>query len=86
MPSGAQKPPVAQLKAQCKQQYDGLKQQTMQFLISAEWLQQEAAKRGVKATPAQVRTTFEQQKKQAFPKEADYQTFLQRSGDRKSVV
>ena len=80
LPSGAQKPPVAQLKAQCKQQYDGLKQQTMQFLISAEWLQQEAAKRGVKATPAQVRTTFEQQKKQAFPKEADYQTFLQRSG------
>ena len=80
LPTGAQKPPVAQLKAQCKQEYDGLKQQTMQFLISAEWLQQEAAKRGVKATPAQVRTTFEQQKKQAFPKEADYQKFLQNSG------
>jgi parvulin-like peptidyl-prolyl isomerase len=79
-PKGAQKPPPAQLKAQCKQQYDGLKQQTMQFLISAQWLQQEAEKRGVKATPAQVQKTFEDQKKQAFPKEKDYQKFLKTSG------
>jgi len=80
LPSGAQKPPVAQLKAQCKQEYDGLTMQTMQFLISAEWLQQEAKKRGVKVSDAQVRTSFESQKRQAFPKEADYQKFLQRSG------
>ncbi|MEA2352629.1 MAG: foldase protein PrsA [Thermoleophilaceae bacterium] len=80
VPKGAQKPPAAQLKAQCKQQYDGLKTQTMQFLISAQWLQQEADKRGVKATPAQVQKTFEDQKKQAFPKEADYQKFLKTSG------
>jgi foldase protein PrsA len=80
VPKGAQKPPAAQLKAQCKQQYDGLKQQTMQFLISAQWLQQEADKRGVKATPAQVQKTFEDQKKQAFPKEKDYQKFLKTSG------
>jgi foldase protein PrsA len=80
LPTGAQKPPEAQLKAQCQQQYEGLKMQTMQFLISAEWLQQEAKARGVKATDAQVRTTFLTQKKQAFPREADYQKFLQRSG------
>jgi foldase protein PrsA len=80
LPTGAQKPPVAQLKSQCKQQYDGLKQQTMQFLISAQWLEQEAAAKGVKATPTQVQTTFQAQKKQAFPKEADYQKFLKTSG------
>jgi parvulin-like peptidyl-prolyl cis-trans isomerase-like protein len=80
LPKGAQAPPVAQLKSQCKQQYEGLKQQTMQFLISAEWLQQEAKARDVKATPAQVQKTFEDQKKQAFPKEKDYQKFLQTSG------
>jgi foldase protein PrsA len=80
VPKGAQQPPVAQLKSQCKQQYEGLKQQTMQFLISAQWLDQEAKARDVKATPAQVRKTFEDQKKQAFPKEADYQKFLKTSG------
>jgi foldase protein PrsA len=80
VPTGAQKPPVAQLKAQCKQQFDGLKLQTMQFLISAEWLQQEAKARGVNATDAQVQRTFQDQKKQAFPKEADYQKFLKSSG------
>ena|SRR5687768_15919185 len=36
---GAAPPPDSQLKSQCKQEYDGLKEQTMQFLISAEWLQ-----------------------------------------------
>jgi len=80
LPKGAQKPPVAQLKSQCKQQYDSLKQQTMQFLIQAQWIEQESKARGVKATTAQVQKTFQDQKKQAFPKEADYQKFLQTSG------
>lgn len=80
VPKGAQKPPTAQLKSQCKQAYDGLKQQTMQFLISAEWLQQESKARNVKLTDAQVQKTFQDQKKQAFPKEADYQKFLKTSG------
>jgi parvulin-like peptidyl-prolyl isomerase len=80
LPKGAQAPPVAQLKAQCKQEYDGLKQQTMQFLIQAQWIEQEAKARDVKATTSQVQKTFQDQKKQAFPKEADYQKFLQTSG------
>jgi foldase protein PrsA len=79
-PQGAQKPQASQLKTQCKQEYDGLKEQTMQFLISARWLKQEAAKRGVKATPEEVKKTFDEQKKQAFPKEKDYKEFLATSG------
>jgi serine/threonine protein kinase/parvulin-like peptidyl-prolyl isomerase len=54
--------------------------QTMQFLISAEWLAQEAAKRGVTASDEEVAGKFEEQKKQSFPKEAGYQRFLERSG------
>jgi foldase protein PrsA len=79
-PQGAAPTPDAQLKSQCKQEYDALKDQTMQFLISAEWLQQEAKKRGVSATPAEIQKTFQEQKKQAFPKEKDYQDFLKSSG------
>jgi foldase protein PrsA len=79
-PQGAQPPTAAALKTQCKQEYDGLKEQTMQFLISARWLKQEAKKRGVKATPAEIQKTFQEQKKQAFPKEKDYQDFLKSSG------
>jgi foldase protein PrsA len=77
---GAQPIPDSQLKSQCQQEYDGLKEQTMQFLISAEWLQQEAKKRKVNPSPQEIQKTFEEQKKQAFPKEKDYQEFLRTSG------
>jgi foldase protein PrsA len=77
---GAQPQSDDTLKSQCKQEYDGLKEQTMQFLISAKWLEQEAKKQGVDATPQEVQKTFEEQKKQAFPKDADYKKFLKESG------
>lgn len=80
VPKGAKKPTQAQLKTQCSQQYDALKQQVMQFLVSAEWIQQEADKQGVKVSNAQVQKQFQDQKKQSFQKEADYQTFLKNSG------
>jgi foldase protein PrsA len=79
-PQGVPKPDPKALKAQCKQEYDGVSQQTLQFLISSQWLSQEAAKRKITATDKEVQTTFLQQKKQSFPKEADYQKFLQTSG------
>jgi foldase protein PrsA len=80
VPKGAKKPTTAQLKTQCKQQYDALKQQVMQFLISAEWIQQEAKKEGVKVSDKEVQKQFQDQKKQSFQKEADYQKFLKTSG------
>src|SRR3954452_12428081 len=80
VPKGVPKPKPADLKAQCKQEYEGLRDQTMQFLISAEWLTQESDKRNIEATDAEVQKTFQQQKKQSFPKEADYQKFLKTSG------
>ena len=77
---GVPKPDPKTLKAQCKQEYDSASQTTMQFLISSQWLLQETAKRKIVASEKEVRTTFEQQKKQSFPKDADYQKFLTTSG------
>src|SRR6266540_3379269 len=79
-PKGAAKPTPKALKAQCKQEYDQLKGQVLQFLISAEWIQQEAASRGIKVTEAEVKQRFEQQKKQSFPNDKAYQQFLKTSG------
>jgi len=80
VPKGTPKPKDADLKKQCEQEYDALRTQVMQFLISAEWIQQEADARGIKAEDKQVRKEFEDQKKQSFPKEKDYQEFLKTSG------
>ena len=79
-PPGSQKPTDAQLKDQCKQEYDSLKQQVMQFLISAEWIQQEADARDIEVTDEEIQKQFEDQKKQSFPNEKDYQDFLTTSG------
>ncbi len=80
VPKGVPKPDAKALKTQCNQEYTGLRDQTLQFLISSQWLQQEASKRKISATDKEVQTTFQQQKKQSFPKEADYQKFLSTSG------
>jgi foldase protein PrsA len=80
-PTKGQKPPTdAQLKSQCKQEYDGLRDQVMQFLISAQWIQGEAEDQGIKVSQADVNKRFAQTKKQSFPKESDYQKFLKQSG------
>jgi foldase protein PrsA len=79
-PKGSAAPSDADLKKQCKQSYDQLKQQVMQFLIQSQWVQQEAADQDVSVSPKEVQTAFEDQKKQAFPKEKDYENFLKTSG------
>jgi foldase protein PrsA len=79
-PPGAPKPTDDQLKTQCEQEYDSLKQQVMQFLISAEWIQQEAEARDIEVTDDEVQKQFEDQKNQSFPNEKDYKEFLKTSG------
>lgn len=77
---GQPTPTDAQYKAQCQQQYQSLRDQVMSFLISAQWIQQEAKDRKIELTGAQVQKAFQTTKKQSFPKEADYQKFLKSSG------
>jgi foldase protein PrsA len=69
-----------QLKTQCKQQYEGLRNQVLQLLFQFKWIQGEADDLGIKITDADVKKSFDQQKKQSFPKEADFQKFLKTSG------
>ncbi len=79
-PQGGAKPKEADLRKQCKQQYDQLKSEVMQFLIQAQWVQQEAEERDVKVTDAQIKRSLEDEKRKSFPKEADYKRFLEGSG------
>ena len=80
VPKGQQKPSEDQLKKQCKTEYDTLKREVMQFLIQGEWVQQEAKKRGVTVKPAEIKKALEDQKKQVFPNDKQYQQFLKTSG------
>lgn len=75
-----QEPTDAALKKQCKQEYAQLKKQVMQFLIQAQWVEQEAESKDIKITNAQVEKSFEDQKKQAFPTDKAYKEFLKTSG------
>jgi foldase protein PrsA len=73
---GQPKTTDAQLKTQCKQEYDALREQVMQLLTSFQWIQGEAEDQGIKVSDAEVKKSFDQQRKQSFPKDADYQKFL----------
>jgi foldase protein PrsA len=69
----------AQFKSQCQQEYMTLRDQVMSFLISAQWIQGEARDQGIKLSDKDVTKQFNKEKQQSFPKEADFQKFLQSS-------
>jgi foldase protein PrsA len=69
-----------QLKDQCKQEYEALRDQVLQLLVSFQWIQGQAEEMGVEVSDAEVKKSFDQQKKQSFPKDADYKKFLKDSG------
>src|SRR5918995_6072651 len=75
-----------QLKTQCKQEYEQLRNQVMQLLISFKWIQGEADTMDVKVTDAEVKKSFAEQKKQSFPKDADYKKFLSTSGQTEADI
>ena len=75
-----------QLKTQCKQEYEALRDQVMQLLTRFAWIDGEAEERGIKLSDADVKKSFEEQKKQAFPKEADYQKFLKQNGQSEADI
>jgi foldase protein PrsA len=78
-PQPGQKKPQAPPSPDSKQG-KALKQQVMQFLISADWIIGEAKDRGITATDDEVKRQFSQTKKQSFPNEKAYQKFLKTSG------
>jgi foldase protein PrsA len=75
-----------QLKTQCKQEYEQLRDQVLQLLITFQWLEGEAEEQGIEVSDAEVKKSFDEQKKQSFPKDADYQKFLKDSGQSQADV
>jgi foldase protein PrsA len=69
-----------QIKTACGQLFTSLGSQVMDFLIRVYWYQAEAAKQHIKVTDAQVQQAFTTAKKQQFPTDAAFQTYLSQSG------
>jgi foldase protein PrsA len=70
----------SELRARCARDHRMLRRQAMQFLVQAQWVEQEAAAVGVAVSERRVRQVFERQKRMAFPNERGYRRFLRRSG------
>jgi foldase protein PrsA len=76
----------AQLKSQCKQEYGALRDQVMQLLVSFKWIEGEAKAQNIKVSDKEIQATFAKQKKQAFPKAADFTKFLKDSGQTEADI
>lgn len=70
----------AELRRRCRLDHNMLHRTVVQFLIQAEWIQQEASRQGISVGPRRVERLFESQKRAAFPSEQAYQRFLRTSG------
>jgi foldase protein PrsA len=82
--TAVQQPPNAKKKTpppkKGSQQYKQTSQQVMQFLVTARWIEGEAADRDITATPQEVARQFKETRKQSFPTEKAYEKFLKQSG------
>jgi foldase protein PrsA len=77
---GQPKPTDASFKAACKSEYGQLRDSVMQFLISAQWILGETKDQDLSVTPKDVDKALADIKKQQFPKESDFTSFLKSSG------
>jgi foldase protein PrsA len=77
---GQPEPTDATFKSQCQQEYSSLKDQVLQFLIRATWLDREATQQKVTVSNADAQKSIDTIKKQQFPKANDYEKFLRSAG------
>jgi parvulin-like peptidyl-prolyl isomerase len=80
-PKGTPNPTPASLKAACAQAYTGALQQAVPFLITADWLQGEAADQNITLTTAEVAKMLKTIESQMFKTPAALQAFLSESGE-----
>jgi foldase protein PrsA len=76
---GQPEPTDAQLKTQCKNEYDQLKNSVLEFLIRSTWLDREAGEQNIKITDKDVQKKLDDAKK-SLGNEKAYQQFLTRAG------
>ena len=77
---GVPEPTQAQLKGQCRQEYNALRDQVLEFLIRGNWIEQETTKQNVKVSNKEVQSQIDAAVKQAFQNPKQFQQFLVRSG------
>jgi foldase protein PrsA len=70
----------AQLKSQCKQQYESVRDQAVQTLASFKWLDGEAVQMDVKVTEAEVAKELARIKKEQYPTKGDFEKLLKQTG------
>ena len=70
----------AQYKTQCQQEYEGLRDQVLQFLILEKWVTGEAEDQGIKVSAKEKQAAYDKAVKDTFPKKADFEKFLKQSG------
>ena len=67
-------------RKQCEQQYKALQTEVLGFLISSQWVINEAGSLGVKVSDKEVKKEFEKIKNTQFQKASEFEKFLQTSG------
>jgi foldase protein PrsA len=77
---GQPNPTDAEYKLQCKQEYEALRDQVVQQLINAEWIQGEAHDEGIKVSDDKVHSLFLERKQQSFPTPKAYSDFIKQTG------
>jgi len=83
---GARRPTPAQLKTQCREEYELRRDDVVQFLASAAWIEQEAKQRDVEVADAVIDRRLQDQRKQAFRTEKAYRDYLRSSGVREEDI
>jgi foldase protein PrsA len=59
-----------------------LHEQVIQLLTGFAWIDGEAREQGIAVSDDEVQTRYQEEKRQSFPKDEDFQTFLKVSGQR----
>ena len=80
-PKGTPNPTPASLKTTCQQAYTGALQQAAPFLITADWLQGEAADQNITLSAADAQKMLKTIEDQMFKTPAALQAFLAESGE-----
>jgi foldase protein PrsA len=63
-----------------------LQAQALQLLISFAWIEGEARAQGVTVTDEEAEASFDEQKRQSFPKKSDFRRFLRTSGQSRQDI
>ncbi len=77
---GQQPPSDEELRKTCRQEYDALRDEVLQFLITASWVQGEAEEQGVSVSQQEVDKRFSEERDASFQAEEDYRQFLEQYG------